>query len=97
MADKYRVDVDAMTAVAGRLDDAADEVMAATEILAEGAGEDLGPGGVTEEAGALTESWTARLSAVHADLAAGAAGVLAARDSYLDVDEAAAAELNRGG
>jgi hypothetical protein len=97
MTDRYRVDADAMTAAAGRLDEAAEDVRAAAELLAEGAGDDLGPGGVTEEAGGLTEAWTARLSAVHEQVASGAAGVRAARDAYLDVDDVVTGELNRGG
>lgn len=97
MTNEYRVDADAMTAAAGRLEEAADEVRAATEILADGCGDDLGPGGVTEAASDLTEAWTARLSAVHVDVASAATSVRAARDGYLDVDESVSAELNRGG
>jgi uncharacterized protein YukE len=95
--DTYRVDPDAMTAVAGDLDEAAEQARAAAEALAGGRDDGYGPGGLAEAVGELTGVWQGRLSGVYRDVTSAAAGVRSARDAYLDADSSAAAELDRGG
>ncbi len=84
-----------MTAAAGRLDDAAGELRAATAVLDVGAGGDLGPAGITAAVDSLTQRWTGRVRVVDADLTVAATDVGAARDAYLDADRAAAVGLRR--
>ena len=97
MSDQYRADADAMTALAGGLDLAADQVRAAAELLAAGADDGLGPGGLAEAVGELTGVWQGRLQSVQSDVAATALDVRSARDAYLDADASVSGELNRGG
>jgi uncharacterized protein YukE len=97
MSDDYRVDADAMTAVAGGLADAAEQVRGAAEVLGDCWDDGFGPGGLAEAVGELTGVWQGRLHAVYTDVASAAAQVRSARDAYLDADSSAAGELNRGG
>ena len=93
----YRVDLPAMAVAAGRLDEAADEVRAAAGVVAETAGGDLGPGGLAAALSAVTDGWAARLVAAQEAMAATAAGVRAAADTYAEADDAGADGLRHGG
>ncbi|MFD0200981.1 MULTISPECIES: WXG100 family type VII secretion target [Saccharothrix] len=84
MSDGYQVDPEALTAFAGRLDEAADEVRAAASTLAEPPG-DLGPEGVTEAVEQLAAEWAGVLRGV--ELAAMADSVRTAGETYRQADE----------
>ncbi|WP_447003207.1 type VII secretion target [Saccharothrix isguenensis] len=84
MSDGFRVDPDALTAFAGRLDEAADEVGAAASTV-EGPLGDLGPEGVTEAVGQLVAEWARTLRGVRLDVVADE--VRAAAETYHQADE----------
>lgn len=101
----FRANADALTALAGDLDEAAGQARAAAEAVAGTAAGavaggwdgEYGPDGLAEAVGELTGVWQGRLLGVHRDVATAATQVRAARDAYLDADAAAAAEFERGG
>lgn len=97
----YRADADAMTAVAGGLDEAAEQARAAADVLAGdwyGPGADgYGPGGLAEAVGELTGVWQGRLTSVFVEVSTAAGHVRSARDAYLDADSTVAARLDREG
>ena len=95
--DTYRLDPDAMTAVAGGLDEAAEQARAAAEALSDGWDAEFGPGGLAEAVGELTGVWEGRLRTVQWEVASAAVEVRSARDTYVDADTSSAAELDRGG
>jgi uncharacterized protein YukE len=84
MSDGYRVDPDALTAFAGRLEETADEVRAAASTVAQPVG-DLGPEGVTEAVERLVAEWARTLRGVELDAVADA--VRAAGETYRQADE----------
>ncbi|ONI90185.1 hypothetical protein ALI22I_12715 [Saccharothrix sp. ALI-22-I] len=84
MSDGYRVDPDALTAFAGRLDEAADEARAAASTLEEPVG-DLGPEGVTEAVEQLVAGWARTLRGVELDAVADE--LRSAGDTYRQADE----------
>lgn len=84
MSDGYRVEPDALTAFAGRLDEAADELGAAASTV-EGPLGDLGPEGVTEAVEQLAAEWARTLRGAALD--ASADGVRAAAETYRQADE----------
>jgi uncharacterized protein YukE len=84
MSDGYRVGPDALTAFAGRLDEAADEVRAAASTVEEPLG-DLGPEGVTEAVEQLVAEWARTLRGVELDAVADE--VRAAAETYRQADE----------
>ncbi|HET8641233.1 MAG TPA: hypothetical protein VFM37_04810 [Pseudonocardiaceae bacterium] len=105
----FRANTDALTALAGDLDEAAGQARAAAEAVAGAAAGaaagavaggwdgEYGPDGLAEAVGELTGVWQGRLLGIHRDVATAATQVRAARDAYLDADAAAAAEFERGG
>ncbi|GAB3009580.1 WXG100 family type VII secretion target [Saccharothrix stipae] len=84
MSGGYLVDPDALTAFAGRLDEAADEVRAAGSTVAQPPG-DLGPEGVTEAVEQLVVEWARVLRGVELDAVANA--LRAAGETYRQADE----------
>jgi uncharacterized protein YukE len=95
MSDRYSADLPAMTAAAGRLDAASDELRAAASLLDEGVDGDLGQG-VTAAVDALADGWSRRLRVVEAEQIAMTADLGAAMDAYVEAEQAAATELRRG-
>lgn len=91
----YQADPVEMTAAAARLGESAEEVRAAATALGEGAGGDLGPGGIIEAVDHLTGVWAARMQAVSTDLTAAERDIRATRDSYVGIDEDVAGRLRR--
>lgn len=84
MSGGYRVDPDALTAFAARLDETADEVRAVAAALEEPVG-DLGPEGITEAVDHLLGEWARALRAVEPGVLAD--GLRAAAEEYRDADE----------
>jgi uncharacterized protein YukE len=84
MSDGYRVEPDALTAFAGRLDEVADEVRAAASTV-DGPVGDLGPEGVTEAVEQLVAEWARTFRGLRLD--AEADGVRAAAETYRQADE----------
>lgn len=84
MSAGYRVDPDALTAFAGRLDETADEARTAASVVEQPVG-DLGPEGVTEAVGRLVAEWARTLRGVELDAVADA--VRAAGETYRQADE----------
>ncbi|MFI9010613.1 hypothetical protein ACIGNX_25590 [Actinosynnema sp. NPDC053489] len=84
MSDGYLVDPDELTAFAGRLEEAADEVRAAAAAVGEPPG-DLGPEGVAEAVARLVAEWAEVLRGVELDAMADA--LRAAGETYRQADE----------
>ncbi|MCE6994811.1 hypothetical protein LZG04_08345 [Saccharothrix sp. S26] len=84
MSGGYRVDPDALSAFAVRLDEVADDVRAVASTLEEPTG-DLGPEGVTEAVARAAAEWAGVLRGVELDALADA--LRAAGETYRQADE----------
>jgi hypothetical protein len=84
MSDGYQVDPDALVAFAGRVDEVADEVLAAASTVEQPPG-DLGPEGVTEAVEQLVAEWARALRGLEPTALADA--VRAAGETYRQADE----------
>jgi hypothetical protein len=91
----YQADPVEMASAAARLADSAEEVQTAAVALGEGAGGDLGPGGVTAAVDQLMVALAARLRAVSVDLAVAGQDIRTSHDLYVAAEEAAAVELRQ--
>lgn len=92
----YHVDPAELSATAVRLSEAAQDVHTAATDLSEGAGGDLGPGGVSEAVDDLTRAWATKIRLVHDDLMAVARDLRTTRDVYADGEGYVADRLRRG-